>query len=56
MLKVKIKGGIVKRVNQLLMNKLQHTHRVIDAGVLVHQNDVNMVMKILDRNFISYSI
>jgi|AACY02.14.fsa_nt_gi ribosomal protein L35 len=56
MLKVKIKGGIVKRVNQLLMNKLQHTHRVLDGGILVHRDDTNMVMKVLDRNFISYSI
>ena len=56
MLKVKIKGGTVKKVNQLLMNKLQHTHRVLATGIVIHQDDIKETVKVLDRNFISYSI
>lgn len=56
MLKIRIKGGIVKRVNQLLMNKLQHTHRVLSTGIVIHKDDVEAAKKVMDRNYVSYSI
>ena len=58
LVQVQIKGGNVKKSNQKLMlsTKMKHSFKLLSKSILVHKEDVGVAKKVLDRNYIPFSV